>query len=325
MHHAPQNLHKGLVYTREGFGAWVTPSELPKPFPTDTPLHRAILAYSQGRWTDVEHEAPIVIASTAGATSGQTAHDGLLARSLLAYTSARQKRFEQARDRFEALRDAASKVAGHGPEQGRMGEPLPTYEEEAALQHAVCTGALGDKEGSEYEYRQFLINYPESILVHAAVKRVRKLHSGNCPAEVEKLWTRAMQIQHDHDMAVRREQSMCGPKCLAELLRRKGQKADVHALADEMKTTHEGTTMADLAETAKAHGVGLQGVELTEQGLEKQPLPAIALLGPGHYVVLDRVLPAGVSFWDPNRPSADRSVPASEWQRQFTGMALVTH
>ena len=70
-----------------------------------------------------------------------------------------------------------------------------------------------------------------------------------------------MQQQKQAEESRRREQALCGPECLAELLHRQGKAADVHALANEMKTGADGTTLqslADAAQTARfrAEGIG---------------------------------------------------------------------
>ena len=124
----------------------------------------------------------------------------------------------------------------------------------------------------------------------------------------------------------RREASLCGPACLAQLLRQRGQHADVHALAEEMHTGADGTTLENLASAAKKHGLAGTGLMLSAAGLAKQPLPLIALLQPGHYVLVQAVSKEGVTTWNPNADSpnagASKTYSPAEWRREWTGMAV---
>ena len=158
-------------------------------------------------------------------------------------------------------------------------------EEEGAFQEAVCTSALGDKGAAEAELDGFMRNYPRSALVHAAVKRIGRMHGGDVPKDAEGFWKQAMAVQKAADEADRMADALCGPECLAELMRRRAsgisrgdaetrraenQKAvDVATLAGEMHTSGEGSSVAAMVATAARHGLKLQGVSLTATGLAK--------------------------------------------------------
>jgi len=241
------------------------------------------------------------------------------------------------------LRDRAAELPDHGsltPKPGRnetdgassftpfTGEVLPTLEEEGAFQAAICTGALGDKAGAERELDKFLCSYPQSILIHAAVKRIGRMHGGDVPKDAEKLWQAAKALQAKRDLAIRREEAMCGPECLAELMRRKrGAKVDVHTLANAMATSAEGTTLASLAKVGAKQGIALRGAELTTEGLAEQKLPAVALIAPGHYVLVETVGGGKIGLWDPDANgsghSGRRELAVADWEKTWTGMALV--
>jgi len=209
------------------------------------------------------------------------------------------------------------------------GEVAPTLEAEAAFQYAVCTGALGDKAGAEAEYVTFMKQYPDSPLLHAASHRIAMLHGGDMPSADQAVWRQAQAIAARHEAAKRLEQFLCGPECLAELLRRRGETPDVHALARAMGTSDQGTTLAALAFAAKAHGFSAQGLALTPKGLAEQTLPVIALVAPGHYVLVEAALPSGVTVWDPDArgvgPADRRAVPQAVWGRMWRGVALALH
>ena len=296
----------------------------------------------------------------------------LLARRILAYSSARQGRFAEAKARFASLRQAAYESPDHGQQRVALGDTAPTLEEEGAFQEAVCTGALGDKRAEEAELDGFLRSYPQSILVHAAVKRIGRMHGGDVPKDAEGLWKQAMAVQKAADEKERRDQALCGPECLAELLRRKSgeasrqdaktqrreevshkgtksqrreevsrngtksvrepgeegsryaEGADVATLAGEMRTSGEGSSVAAMQATAAKHGLKLQGVSMTPRGLAKQRLPIVALIAPGHYVLVEAVTAGGVAAWDPDAQGAAgrRSFTTAEWDKAWNGVAL---
>ena len=384
------------LYSASEFGGYVGANRKRLP---DTPLQRASEAYGAGRYGEAERTANEVIAQAAVSLPGSSppspqfwgntsasppgalsqrsvgaGHEALLARRILAYSSARQGRFAEAKARFASLRQAAYESPDHGRQRIALGDTAPTLEEEGAFQEAVCTGALGDKRAEEAELDGFLRSYPQSILVHAAVKRIGRMHGGDVPKDAEGLWKQAMAVQKAADEKERRDQALCGPECLAELLRRKsgeasrqdakaqrreeisrigtksqrrdevsrnGTKAlrepgeegsryaggaDVATLAGEMRTGGEGSSVAAMQATAAKHGMRLQGVSLTPRGLAKQRLPIIALIAPGHYVLVEAVTASGVAVWDPDAKGAGaagrRSFGADAWDKAWNGVAL---
>ena len=248
------------------------------------------------------------------------------AHLLAGYTAAWRKDYVTAGERFRATQLLAGELPDHGAPASVLGEAQATLEEEASFQHAVCTGAMGHKQEAEGEYDQFLQQYPQSILIHAAVKRITRLNGGNIPASADTLWKQAMAQQKAADLQKRRDAALCGPECLAELLRRQGKTVEVAALATEMKTGADGTTLANLAQTAKGHGFAARGVELTQKGLAKQTLPLLALLRPGHYILVEVVKAESVTVWDPDAngsgQSGSKSYPLAQWRPLWTGMAL---
>jgi hypothetical protein len=149
---------------------------------------------------------------------------------------------------------------------------------------------------AEREFMAFLREYPESPLVHAAVRRIARMHGGDVPEEAERLWRRAMKIQRSREAERERERSMCGPEVLAEILAREVKSKKVKGksgsegvqedrahdpatspphhptaeeLAREMGTDARGTTLQALAETARRHGFAAKGLRLTFAGLLK--------------------------------------------------------
>jgi predicted double-glycine peptidase len=318
--------HIAMVYSPAGFGGYIPANRTPRPVSND-PLAAARSAYYAGHWTDAEQIAGAVCASLSGSSDPTAARRVAYGEQIEAWSAARRGDLATARERFATLRDTAASLPDHGAMKVKLGEtPLPTLEEEGSFQHAVCTSALDGARGksaAEAEYRGFLTQYPRSILIHATVKRLAHMHGGDLPKSDEALWTADMNLQKREDKAERREESLCGPQCLAELLRRGGKSVDVHALANEMHTTDEGTTAASMVKSAAKHGLVLSGLAVTERGLEKQALPAIALVSPGHYVIVERITALTVTAWDPGPVKCgDHSFSRAKWAKLFMGAVL---
>lgn len=331
------------VYTPEGFGGYVTTAPNPaKPTLSRSTteaglkqgLEQAAAQYNAGQFTLAEATARTVRSKVPASASPALRKAGVQAHLVQAYAAARRKDLKGARAEFAAVHKEAASLTGVIGKQDETktagsqpnGRPEIAIEEQAAYQHAVCTAALGDKVEAEAEYCRFMQQYPDSPLVAAAVKRIGRLHGGDIPKEAEAVWKQAMATAKAHEMVRQRALSMCGPECLAELLRRQGKKADVQALAREMKTSDQGTRLDALAKAAKQRGFAAQGLALTTRGLAKQKLPVVALISPGHYVLVESLATDAVRYWDPAANGAGkgaaRTVSGVEWNRMWGGVTL---
>lgn len=334
--HRPAKPIAPRVYVSEGYGGFVTPSAPPKaarakakaaasPVTAD-PVRPLQEAYEAGRYLQVEAQAQAVIRGAAQSHSVKRHTQAAFARQIMAYSAARRHDLPLAQARFAALRQEAARLPDRGVEPAHPGEEPATLEQEAAFQHAVCTGALGNGGAAEAEYAAFMKQYPDSPLLHAALLRLQRMHEGNLPQADEAIWRQAKQIALVHQRTQEREASLCGPECLAELLRRRGETPDIHALAQAMDTSERGTTLSALAGAARAHGFSAQGLALTPKGLGTQTLPVIALVVPGHYVLVEAVGAAGVTIWDPDASGVGhggrRTVQPPVWGRMWRGMTL---
>ena len=313
------------AYSSAGYGGIVGTDNRPA---DNSTVQLMSEAYANGNHDEAGRLAEDLIRRAKGAPRDAKAqHDGLLSLRVLAYDAARQKNFTLAKSRFESLRQAAYETPDHGKQRVPLGDVAPTLEEEGAFQKAVCTTAMGDKPAAEGEFNRFLTEYPQSILVHAATKRVARFHEGNVPKPTEALWKLAMQTQKATQDEQKRQQAMCGPEALAELLRRHGGKqATVAELAIEMKTNGDGTSLAEMQKAAKAHGLPTKAVALTQKGLAAQKTPLLTLLNPGHFVLVEAVSPKEVTVWDPDAKGigqGDRRVfELKDWKGQWSGESL---
>jgi len=320
----PTPPHPAQVYTNQGFGGFV-------PAPTAStklvmPVAQMQAAYDAGRYAEAETLGQGIVQKSRAATDPEATYQGLQARRTLAYAAARRKDFSLARQRFTDLRDTAGYLPDRGVQKPILGEILPTFQQEGAFQDAVCTGVLEGQSAAEAAYRRFLKSYPESVLVHAAVKRISRYHDGNVPHDAQNLWEQAMRQQKQTEVRRQREASLCGPECLSEMLRRRGEATQVHALALEMHTGAEGTTLTEMANVARKHGYTGRGLELTPIGLQQQKLPVLALVNPGHFVLVERVTAQSVTVWDPDGQGIGKperhTYTLADWKAQSKGVVI---
>ncbi len=321
---APPTLHYRAA-SYGGFDAATAHSALRQPSANGTALAAVETAYAAGHYEEARRLADGL--RPADSEPPMEKKRTVAARLLAAYATAREGDFRGAREQFATVRDLAEPLPDHGARPLRLGIPEPTLEEEAAFQHAVCTLKVEGGAEAESEWKFFMERYPQSILVHAAMKRTARLHHGDVPAETERVWKHAVALQVAHDRARRREASLCGPACLAEALRlQTGKRADTHALAAETGASDQGTTMLAIARAARRRGLSAQGLRLTPAGLRGQKLPLMARVRPAHFVLVESASGEGVDVYDPVRASAGngihRHLSWASFSKEWTGAAL---
>jgi Peptidase C39 family len=293
------------------------------------PLPELVTDYDKGDYKAVVAKANALLVSTPKVKPTRTL---VRTQHLAAFATARTRDLKKAREAFAKAHESA-KLLKEKRATPKLGElPSPTLEEDAAYQQAVCTMGLGQSQQAQAELIQFMRDYPTSPLVHAAMRRIARLNGGDIPAEAEAVWKQAKATQRTARQAEERLASLCGPECLVELLKRRGERTDIEALARELGTTHEGTSLAALEKAARKHGFPeAEGVQVTMTGLKSQKLPLIAVLMPGHFVLVEKLEGDGsVTFWDANAEGIGkegrRTVSATVWQTLCpTGVALRLH
>lgn len=325
--------------------------------PSD-PLTSTLAAYRAGQWREAEVQALTVIVANQKRPASRARTIGiapvLRARRILAFSAARRHDMKTARTRFAQL---ASDAAAQKPQEAKAALPLSNLtapgivrldtpeaiQADALYQHAVCTLALGDKASAEREWVALMRQFPESPLVHASVKRVARLHGGDIPKEADAAWKQAMATARAREQERERQASLCGPQTLVELLRRRGKPASVDALAKQMHTSEQGTSLTYLGQVAKRSGfTRADGFALTAAGLQAKlreagPTGAVIALvhdaDSGHFVLVDKAEASGMlTVWDSNGAGLNqprvRTYSADQWRRMWqgpgqTGMALV--
>ena len=323
------------VYVASGYGGFrkagaLTPGPSPnirrgeKAKQSADPEKAVVDAYKAGDYKKVEQVGAKVVRTATKPVAART-------KLVMAYSAALRKDLSLARNRFAELRHEASSLPKpERPAVSLTGESQASLEEEAAYQHAVCTAALGEKEEAEKEYIAFMKAYPESPLLHAAVKRVARFHGGNIPAEADAAWKQAMRAARAHEKARQKAQSMCGPECLAEVVRRnqwpRTSTSTIASLAAELGTDENGTTLQALIQAARKRGFDSRGLQVTHKRLTEQKLPVIALTQGSHFVLVEKVGSDGVWVWNPDgqgvgKPSQIKYTPA-EWAKAWNGIIV---
>jgi predicted double-glycine peptidase len=201
---------------------------------------------------------------------------------------------------------------------------------------------------AERELLEFIRRYPESPLVHAAVRRIARMHGGDIPPAAEAVRKEAVAAAESRRRARETARSLCGPEVLAEVLRRgvtSGSAGTASAsalhlepasLARELRTDHQGTTFSSLAAALRKRGFQVKGLRLTWKGLWQitngpqakadAPESLIALVRPGHFVLVEDVMAGWVTVWDPSAAGPDqpgrRRYSRAEWESIWNGVAL---
>ena len=307
----------GTRYVAEGFGGFakdVKASASASP----APVAPALAALSRQDFPEALKAARKTLETVRPATTSSTERRARLrARKIEGFALARQGDMKGAKEAFTQLvREGATLSEGTTRPAAPLGQPeKAALVEDALYQKAICTAALGDKVGAEREFHDLMRTYPESPLMLAALKRVARMHEGNIPKETEALWRSAMDLRQSKEKEAKRAQAMCGPQCLAELMKRSGKgSVSVESLARELQTDEQGTSLLALRDVARRHGwPSAEGVQLTLAGLKEQRLPLLALVAPGHFVLVESVTDK-VTIWDPQAASAgSRRVSLAEW------------
>lgn len=356
---ANESARARLTYQADGYGTFapksapaapvraaskpsVTPSPAASvaPVASATPVSDLLLArsaYASGDFKAAEVAAKKVIADARASNRKSAIKRSVSvasAQHIMAFSAARQGDLNTARERFAEAREEAEALPKASPSPPTPGEaPQPTLAEDSAYQHAACTMGLGDNAGAERELVQFMRDFPESPLVHGAMRRIAKMHGGDIPKDVEAVWKSARVIQRKTQEKRERLAAMCGPEVVEELLRQNGKTVSVESLAKEMNTDGTGSTFAAMQKAMRNHGFdNAQGVRLTPKGLKQQELPVIALIQPGHFVLVEKIDSNGaITFWDSSErfgsastQDKKRTASAREWQQIWSGTALTT-
>lgn len=121
------------------------------------------------------------------------------------------------------------------------------------------------------------------------------------------------------------DETDCGAAALATLARYHRRPLSVERMRDLAGTDRVGTSLLGLLRGAEELGFAAKAVKGSKETLPQVPLPAIAHVmtpeGRGHFVVLYRVRPDGVTVADPAQ--GIRQLTRTEFERDWTGFLLL--
>ncbi len=322
----PAHALKGEVYSKEGYGGFIgytKPVVLP-PLSSD-PLRPAREAYYKG-----QYKAAITLSKQAVPEILKLkSHEALFQQAqgymIRAYAHARMHQFPGAQTDFNNAENIADELPDHGEYKFVLGEMQPTLEEEAAFEQVTCISAEGHKHEAEQGYMAFMRQHPMSVLIQAAADRIEHFHGGNLPQKATELWSADMKAQN-------LDAAMCGPRCMAYIMKTDGMDSSARKIASQMKTNVGGTTLYAMQQFAVKNGwPKAEGVQINLKNLLKQKQPIVAFLKPCHYVVITHMTPTSLTIWDPDgKPNTEGpgspkidNVTLNEWNSSFSGNALI--
>jgi len=122
-----------------------------------------------------------------------------------------------------------------------------------------------------------------------------------------------------------RDQSDCGPACIASLLAAYGRHESVSRIRQHCRTGPEGTTMLGMIKALKHYGFEARGLQGSMQHVDKLPHPFIAHVlkdsGLHHYLVVQKSSKRGMRVMDPALGKSTCLRPA-EFERQWSGALI---
>ena len=237
-----------------------------------------------------------------------------VSRIRLGYLHAKEGDFESARSVFL---EAAEDYAGNG-----YNSEFGTLPEQATYQAAVCLVAEGRGSAAERAFVTFIEENPHSALTQAAFRRLVQLNDGEAKAEHQALVQRATTAREAYQ---RRQQALCGPKAVAEVLRRLSiSGADLDEIAKRCETTDSGTTMAGMIKALESFDLKATGYRLAYRDLKSLSVPAIWLQG-DHYLVIISVDGRKIEIFDPASESiSSRTLPEKDLHRYTLDILKIT-
>lgn len=116
--------------------------------------------------------------------------------------------------------------------------------------------------------------------------------------------------------------SACGPKALSAVITYYRLDVSWDSLAKSSHTNAKGTSLLDLANTAKTLGFDAVGLKTSYDELKKLPLPSIAFVNNNHYATLLWVGADSVLVDD---GGVKNFVKREEFQKQWGGVVLALY
>jgi hypothetical protein len=124
------------------------------------------------------------------------------------------------------------------------------------------------------------------------------------------------------------EEADCGPRALLLVSKQLGIHTGLPALRKLAGTTGQGTTLAGLAQAARALGLKAEGVQVSREALPQIRMPALAFVNGSHFAAVLALQGGGetatATVHDPNR-AREETVPQERLLRLSSGYLLLVH
>ncbi|MYI69010.1 MAG: ATP-binding cassette domain-containing protein [Boseongicola sp. SB0673_bin_14] len=117
------------------------------------------------------------------------------------------------------------------------------------------------------------------------------------------------------------ESTDCGAACLGIVLAHHGCWTSLEELREQCGVGRDGSSLKDIAQAARGHGLEATGHSCEIHQLAALPLPLVLFWGFNHFVVLEGM--AGDRFLLNDPAEGHRSVGLEEFDRHFTGVSLL--
>ena len=112
----------------------------------------------------------------------------------------------------------------------------------------------------------------------------------------------------------------CGAACLGSVLAYFGRWVPLAELRDRCEVGRDGSTAAGIVRAAKHYGLKCVGRSASVQFLRRLPLPLVLFWEFNHFVILEGFDQGNFYLNDP--AAGRRKIPAEEFRKSFTGIAL---
>lgn len=249
------------------------------------------------------------------------------ARWRIAYTYAKQKRWEEA---IRTFRELAEQYDGTWEFRHNQPYALP---ERAFFQIGCCyrgkmREAKDPREREEFRqkainaFTEVMVQFPDSPISVVAARAIADLNGGKLPDRAGKVYYRVLKRDEERRKRQSLLWAMCGPAALHWLLQHHFPNISlpsIDQIAKMAKTDETGTSLYNLKEAAKKLGVRTSALEVTFEGLKEIRLPALLLLD-GHYVVVKGLNKKGIILVNPIPPlvlgvkGKQKDEPKERWQ-----------
>lgn len=181
--------------------------------------------------------------------------------------------------------------------------------EQADYQAAVAAQMEGDKTRAKQLLKSFLQEYPQTPFINSIYRRLHDLAESDQEREALDIERQKKYEEQQERLTLRLAE--CGPRALHRWFQvRKREVPLLEQLIKEAKVTKEGSSMADLRQAGRNHGLLLEGYALNRPDFLRQATPFIWLQGSHYVLVLERTEDS-LEIFDP-MTNQDRVIPIGQ-------------